>query len=78
MKIRKSRYVELDRTYCCIGKFNTVLSQYRVLEVTLYFSKGFLEVTARGLTVAEVLQSFSVTIVCFLGQKSNLWSSVLQ
>ena len=42
--IRKSRCIELDRTYCCTGNFNIALSLYRVLGVTFYFSKGFSEV----------------------------------
>ena len=55
-----------------------VLSLYRVLGITLYFSKNFSEATVKGLAVAEALQSLEVTIVCFLGQESNLWSSVPQ
>ena len=70
--------VESDRTCCCIGKFNVALSLCRVLEVALYFSKGFLEAAARGLAVAEALQPLGVTIVYFLGQESNLWSSTPQ
>ena len=48
------------------------LSLCKVLKDTLYFSKGFSEVVARGLAVAEVLQPLGVTIVCFLGQEFNL------
>ena len=48
------------------------LSLCRVLEVTLYFSKGFLE------AVAKVPWPLKVTVICFLGQKSNLWSSAPQ
>ena len=66
MWIRKSGCIELDRTHCYIGKFNMALSLCRVLEITLYFSKGFSE------AVAEVLQPLGVIMVCFLGQKSNL------
>ena len=54
MRIRKSGYVELDRTYYSIGKFNVVLSLYRVLEVTLYFFESFSDIAIRELTVAEV------------------------
>jgi len=54
MRIRKSRYVESDRTHCYIGKFNVALSLYRVLGVALYFSKSFSEAAARGSVVAEV------------------------
>jgi len=72
MEIRKSGCIELDRTCCYTGKFNTALSLYRVLEITLYFSEGFLE------AVAEALQPLGVIMVCFLGQEFNLWSSVLQ
>jgi len=72
MRIRKSRCIELDGTRCCTEKFNMALSLCRVLEVTLYFSEGFLEVTARVSAVAEVPQPLGVTIVCFLGQESSL------
>ena len=77
MRIRKSRYVESNGTYCCTEKFNIALSLYRVLRVAFYFSKDFLEVAVRVLAVAEVLQLLEVTIVYFLGQESNLWSSAL-
>ena len=72
MRIRKNRYIELDRAHYCIGKFNAVLSLYGVLGVALYFSKDFSEVAARVLVVAEVLWSLKVTVVYFLGQESNL------
>ena len=72
MRIRKSECVESDETYYYIGKFNTALSLCGVLRVTLYFSKGFLKV------VATVLQPLGMTIVCFLEQESNLWSSTPQ
>ena len=55
MRIRKSRYIELNGTHCCIGKFNTALSLYRVLEIALYFSESFSEAAARVLAVAEAL-----------------------
>ena len=77
MRIGKSEYIESDGTYCCTGKFNVALSLCEVLEVTLYFSKGFSEVTAGVLAVAEALQPLGVAIVCFLEQESSLWSSVL-
>ena len=72
MRIRKSRYIESDRTHCYIEKFNVALSLCGVLKVTFYFSKGFSKVTARGLAAAEVLWLLEVTMVCFLGQKSSL------
>jgi len=72
MRIRKSGYVESDGTYCCIGKFNVALSLCGILEVTLYFSEGFLEVIAGVSVVVEVLQLLGVTMVCFLGQESSL------
>ena len=72
MRIRKSGCIELDGTHCCIRKFNVVLSLCGVLGVTLYFSEGFLK------AVVEALQLLEVTMVCFLGQGSNLWSSTLQ
>ena len=78
MKIGKSRYIKSNRTHCYTGKFNTALSLYKVLEVTLYFSKGFLEAATRGLAVAKVLQLLEVIIVCFLEQESNLWSPAPQ
>ena len=74
MRIRKSRCVELDGTHCYIRKFNMALSLCRVLEVTLYFSRDFSEAAARGSTVVKALWSLRVTMVCFLEQKSNLWS----
>ena len=77
MRIRKSKYIESDGT-CCIGKFNIDLSLCRVLEVTLYFSKGFLEAAAEVLVVVEALQTLGETVVCFLEQKSSLWFLVLQ
>ena len=49
MQIGKSRYVELDKTYCCLGKFNVVLSLCGVLGVTLYFSEGFLKAVVEAL-----------------------------
>jgi len=78
MRVRKNGYIKLDRTYYCIGKFNMALSLYRVLEVTLYLSKGFSEVAIGELVVAKALQLLRVTMVCFLGQEFNLWSSALQ
>ena len=53
------------------------LSLYGVLEIVLYFSEGFLEAAAKELAVAEVLGPLEVTVVCFLGQESNLWSLAL-
>ena len=55
-----------------------VLSLYRVLEVALYFSEGFLEVTVRVLVVVEAPWPLKVTVVCFLEQKSSLWSPASQ
>ena len=49
MRIGKSGYVESNQTYCYTGKFNTALSLYRVLEVTLYFSESFLEAVVEAL-----------------------------
>jgi len=72
MRIRKSRYVELDETHCCTGKFNAALSLCRVLGVILYFSEDFLEVATRRSAVAEALWPLDMTVVCFLGQESNL------
>ena len=72
MRIRKSGYIELDGTCCCTGKFNMALSLCRVLRVTFYFSKGFLEVTAGISAVTEALWPLGVTAVCFLEQESSL------
>ena len=72
MQIGKSKYIELDGTYCYTRKFNVALSLYRVLGVTLCFSKSFLEVAVRKLAVVKALQPLRVTIVYFLEQKSNL------
>jgi len=66
MRIRKSGYVELDRTHCCTGNFNAALSLYRVLEVALYLLKGFLEAAAGKSAVFEVLWPLEVTMVYFL------------
>ena len=54
MRIGKSRSVELDRTHCCIGKFNMALSLCKVLEVALYFSKSFSEAAVKGSAVTEL------------------------
>jgi len=78
MRIRKSKYVESDRTHCCTGKFNVALSLCGVLGVALYFSEDFLEVAARVSAVTEAPWLLGVIIVCFLGQESSLWSSVQQ
>ena len=63
MRIRKSGYIELDGTCCCTGKFNMALSLCRVLRVTFYFSKGFLEAAAKVLAVAEAPQPLGETVV---------------
>ena len=54
VRIRKSRYIELDKTYCYIEKFNAVLSLYGVLKVTHYFFKSFSEVVVEGIEALEV------------------------
>jgi len=74
MRIRKSGYIESDKTYYCIGKFNMTLSLCRVLRITLYFSEDFSKAAAGKSAVAVVLWPLGMTIVCFLEQKSNLWS----
>jgi len=53
IRIRKGRYIELDGTHCCIGKFNVVFSLYRVLGVVLYFSKGFSEIATGKFVAGE-------------------------
>ena len=67
VRIRKSKYIELDRTHCYTGKFNAALSLCRVLGLTLYFSNDFSKTATRELAVTKVLQSLEVIIVCFLG-----------
>ena len=54
------------------------LSLCRVLEITFYFSEGFLEAAARVSAVDETPWPLGETVVCFLGQESSLWSSALQ
>ena len=61
-----------DGTHCCTEKFNAALSLYGILGIALYFSKSFSE------AAAEILWPLRISIVCFLGQKSNLWSFTLQ
>ena len=78
MRIRKSGCVESNWTRCCTGEFNATLSLCGVLGVTLYFSEGFSEAAARESAVAEALRPLRETVVCFLGQESNLWSPVPQ
>ena len=78
MRIRKSGCIESNKTHSCIEKFNVALSLCRVLVVVLYFSEGFLETAARELAVAKALWPLGETIICFLGQKSSLWSPTLQ
>ena len=48
------------------------LSLCKVLEVALYFSKGFSGVAIGKLAAIEALQPLEVTVICFLGQKFNL------
>jgi len=52
MQVQNSRYVKLDKTYYYIGKFNMVLSLYRVLRIAFYFSKNFLKFAAIRILVA--------------------------
>jgi len=49
VRIRKSRYIELEGTHYCIEKFNMALSLYRVLEVALNFFKGFSKAATEAL-----------------------------
>jgi len=49
MRIRKSGYIELNGTYCCIGRFNVALSLCGVLGVTFYFYKSFSEAVVETL-----------------------------
>jgi len=43
VRVRKSRYVDSDKTYCYTEKFNIALSLQEVLDITLNFSKACLE-----------------------------------
>ena len=78
MRIGKSGCVKLNQTHCYTEKFNMALSLCRVLGVTLYFSEGFSEAAARVSAVAKAPQPLGETMVCFLEQKSSVWSSVPQ
>ena len=78
MRIRKSGCVESNWTCCCTGEFNAALSLCGVLGVTLYLSEGFSEAAAGVSAVAEALWPLGETVVCFLGQESNLWSPAPQ
>ena len=78
IRVGKSRCIESNQTCCCTGEFNTTLSLCRVLEVALYFSEGFSEAAARVSAVAEASRPLGEIVICFLEQKSNLWSPVLQ
>jgi len=55
MRIRKSRCVELNGTHCYTEEFNIALSLCRALEITFYFSKGFLEIAIGKFVAAKVL-----------------------
>jgi len=55
MRIRKSRYIELDRTHFYIKKFNMAFSLYRVLEITFYLFKDFSEEAVERLAATEAL-----------------------
>ena len=48
VRIRKSKCIELDGAHFYTRKFNVALSLYRVLGITLYFSKSFLEAAAKA------------------------------
>ena len=78
MRIRKSGCVESNWTRCCTGEFNATLSLCGVLGVALYFSEGFSEAAAGVSAVAEALWPLGEAVVCFLGQKSSLWSPTPQ
>ena len=55
VRIKKSRYVESDETCYYTVKFNMALSLYRVLEIALYFSKGFSEKATEESVAVKVL-----------------------
>jgi len=46
MRRGKSECIEFDGTHYYIRKFNTALNLYKILKITLYFSKNFSEVIA--------------------------------
>ena len=67
VRVQKSKYIELNRTYCYTMKFNIALSLYKVLKITLYFSKDFSKANIGRSTATEVLQSLGVTVTsCIL------------
>jgi len=49
MRIRKSGCIKLDGTHYCIEKFNMALNLCRVLEIALYFTKGFSKAVVEAL-----------------------------
>jgi len=55
VRIRKSEYIELDRTHCYTREFNMALSLYKVLGVVLYFSESFSKVAVGGFVVTKTL-----------------------
>jgi len=55
VEVSKNGYIKLNMTHYYVGKFNVATSLYRVLKVTLYFSKNSLEIAIGGLVAAEVL-----------------------
>jgi len=55
VRIRKNRCIELKGTHDYTRKFNIALSLYRVLGITLYFSKDFSETAAREFVATEIL-----------------------
>ena len=54
------------------------LSLYKVLGIALYFFESFSKTAVRRFVATKALWSFKVTVVCFLEQKSNLWSPTPQ
>jgi len=73
VRVRKSKYIESDKTYYYIEKFNVAFSLYKVLKVALYLFKSFLEVAVKILVATKTSYHFGVTIVYFLEQESSLW-----
>ena len=55
VRIRKSGYIESDRTHCCTEKFKVALSLYEVLGIALYLSKSFSEIAIGRSVAAEAL-----------------------
>ena len=55
VRIRKSRYIESDRTHGYTEKFKVAFSLYEVLRIALYLSKDFSGIAIGRSVAAETL-----------------------